>query len=147
MKTTLIFIFTLLCTPCIDAKPQEALPSEQLKARVIQINSLQNKILMKDSKVSDVDNLFNNFTSDFKYVHEAYGGTYEKTHLYNNYVRFLKAGDYTYTQDRYKIISMIAGHNAVSVERQQIHDGKQERHLTVFEFKGEQVSKIIEYWK
>ncbi|OHU96238.1 hypothetical protein [Pseudoalteromonas byunsanensis] len=46
-----------------------------------------------------------------------------------------------------KIVTMIAGHDAVSVERQQIHEGKTENHLTVLEFKGQKVSKIIEYWK
>ncbi|TQF67386.1 nuclear transport factor 2 family protein [Pseudoalteromonas luteoviolacea] len=147
MKAIIILIIALVFIPSAIAQQQGSLTSESLKAKINHINDLQNRILMKGSKVADVDKLFENFTDDFTYVHQVYGGTYKKEHLYNNYVRFLKAGDYQYTKDRYKIISMIAGYNAVSVERQQIHEGQKENHLTVFEFKGDKVSRIIEYWK
>ncbi|MBD1584578.1 hypothetical protein [Pseudoalteromonas sp. S16_S37] len=130
-----------------QASEMESLSTAQLQERVKAINTLQNAILMKDSKVSDVDALFANFTDDFQYVHEGYGGNYSRQHLYDNYVKFLKAGEYQYTTARYKIISMIAGYNAVSVERQQEYEGKLENHLSVFEFNGSKVSKIIEYWK
>ena len=102
---------------------------------------------MEGSVVRDVDVLFANFTDDFIYVHEIYGGTYTKEHLYKNYVKFLKAGRYQNSEDRYVIQTMIPGHNAISIERLQTDKGIVVSHLTVFEFEGKQVSKIIEYWK
>lgn len=42
---------------------------------------------------------------------------------------------------------MIPGLNGIAVEREEIHQGVALRHLTVFEFPGDQVSRIIEYWK
>ncbi|BBN82955.1 hypothetical protein PA25_29400 [Pseudoalteromonas sp. A25] len=131
----------------VQATETESLSKAQLEERVKAINILQNAILMKDSKVSEVDALFANFTDDFQYVHKVYGGTYSRQHLYNNYVKFLKEGNYNRTTPRYKIMSMIVGHDAVSVERQQEREGTLENHLSVFEFNGSKVSKIIEYWK
>lgn len=146
MKTTIALIFSLVVT-LANAGETGVLSPVELQKRVTLINDLQNKILMKNSKVDDVDALFSYFTEDFTYIHEIYGGNYSREHLYNNYVKFLKAGEYQWTADRYKIVSMIAGYNAVSVERQQTYKGEIANHLTVFEFKGDKVSKIIEYWK
>ncbi|MDK2597441.1 hypothetical protein [Pseudoalteromonas obscura] len=133
----------------ISAKATEAetLTASELKKAVNFINELQNKILMAGSQVSDVDTLFSHYTEDFVYIHEVYGGTYTRKHLYNNYVKFLKAGNYQRKNDRYKVTAVIVGHNAVSVERQEIFEGEIVKHLSVFEFKGHKVSKIIEYWK
>ncbi|WP_281559977.1 hypothetical protein [Thalassomonas sp. RHCl1] len=146
MKFLSVLFFGLF-TALVNASEVSGLSSDDLKARVTFINELQNKILMKGSLVKDIDALFSNFTDDFTYVHEIYGGTYSREHLYNNYVKFLKAGNYQRTADRYRIVSMIAGHNAISIEREQTYEGVTSNHLTVFEFKGKQVSKIIEYWK
>ncbi|NOU53143.1 hypothetical protein HG263_21825 [Pseudoalteromonas sp. JBTF-M23] len=125
----------------------ESMTPKQLEQRVKVINALQNAVLLKGSSVADVDALFAQYTDDFQYVHKVYGGTYSRQHLYNNTVKFLKAGEYNYTGPRYTLVAMIVGHDAVSVERQQIFEGKPENHLSVFEFKGQKVSKIIEYWK
>ncbi|WP_105166774.1 hypothetical protein [Pseudoalteromonas sp. T1lg23B] len=146
MKQILLGVLVLFST-LVSASQVENLAKEQLQERVHVINTLQNAILMKDSKVADVDALFANFTDDFEYVHEVYGGTYSRQHLYDNYVKFLHAGNYKRTTPRYKIMTMLAGHNAVAVERQQMLDGKLESHLSVFEFKGRKISKIIEYWQ
>ncbi|WP_157953859.1 hypothetical protein [Microbulbifer sp. A4B17] len=51
------------------------------------------------------------------------------------------------TDTRYKIISIITGYKAVSLERQQTYKGVTSNHLSIFEFEGDQVSRIIEYWK
>lgn len=45
------------------------------------------------------------------------------------------------------ISAMIIGLNAVAVERQEVHKGVTSNHLTVFEFRADKVSRIIEYWK
>ncbi|CAH9054753.1 hypothetical protein PSECIP111951_02055 [Pseudoalteromonas holothuriae] len=143
----LYFGFLILFTVVVQANEVESLNAKQLEQQVQVINELQNVILMKDSKVADVDALFAHFTDNFEYIHEVYGGTYTKEHLYNNYVKFLKAGRYQNTSPRYKITNMIVGHDAVSVEREQVYEGQIEKHLTVFEFKHNKVAKIIEYWK
>ncbi|ESP94366.1 hypothetical protein [Pseudoalteromonas luteoviolacea] len=131
----------------VKAIESVSLTPSELKKAVNLINGLQNKILMSGSQISDVDTLFSHYTEDFVYIHEVYGGTYTRQHLYSNYVKFLKAGDYQRKDDRYKVTAMIAGHNAISVERQEIYEGEIVKHLSVFEFKGHKVSKIIEYWK
>jgi hypothetical protein len=41
-------------------------------------------------------------------------------------------------------VSLLFGYNAVAVERESSGGAK---HLSVFEFKGEKVSKIVEYWR
>lgn len=123
------------------------LTSEQLRARVEQITQVQNKVMMAGSSPDDVDALFALYTPDFVYVHEVYGGTYSREQLYANTLRALAAGRYNGERPRYRIISMIIGHNGVAVEREEIHQGLPQRHLALFEFRGDQVSRILEYWK
>ncbi|MCF6435624.1 hypothetical protein [Pseudoalteromonas sp. MMG022] len=143
----LLFAMLVVCSWSVYADDIASLNKQQLERKIKEVNTLQNAILMKGSQVTDVDVLFEHFTEDFEYIHQGYGGRYSRQHLYNNYVKFLKAGQYQYTTPRYQIVTMIVGHDAVSVERQQLYEGKPESHLTVFEFKGSKVSKIIEYWK
>ncbi len=121
------------------------LTSAELKSKVVEINNAQNKVMMLGSTTADVDVLFSLYTEDFVYIHEIYGGTYTREHLYNNTVKYLKKGGYKRVDDRYKIIRMIPGLNAVAVERLETDDGA--KHLAVFEFEGSKVKKITEYWE
>ncbi|WP_444883581.1 hypothetical protein [Microbulbifer sp. PSTR4-B] len=146
MKTLIILLFFTLAAGAIATEIPE-LTKENLKKKAVLINELQNKMLMKGSTVEDIDKLFSHYTDDFIYIHEVYGGTYTREHLYNNSVKYLKDGEYQMTDARYKIISIIAGYKAVSLERQQTYQGVTSNHLTVFEFEGDQISRIIEYWK
>ena len=146
MKLLLVMLFSLIVSVA-NAKEIVELSPESLKIKVMEINKLQNNIFMSGSQVTDIDKLFSTYTDEFEYIHEVYGGTYTRDHLYGNYVKSLKAGNYKRTGGRYNIVSMIVGHNAVSVERQQTYKGVTANHLAVFEFEGNKVSKIIEYWK
>ncbi|MCG7532560.1 hypothetical protein MHM98_14570 [Psychrobium sp. MM17-31] len=139
-----ITYFILLFLVSLPAANAKELNSEQLVERVKQVNELQNKVLMAGSTKQDIDSLFAQYTDDFTYVHEVYGGTYSRAGLYKNTVRFHGQGDYQYQQPRYQIIQMMTGLNAIAVIRKQF-DG--EIHLSVFEFDGEKVKRIIEYWR
>ena len=141
-----ILLVSLMSTICFTvlADEIETLNEQQLIHRVKQVNALQNKVLMKNSTVEDANQLFAQYTNDFTYVHEVYGGTYTRKGLYKNTVKYLKQGSYRRTTDRYQVIKSMTGLNAISVLRKQ-DDG--EIHLSVFEFRGDKVSKIIEYWR
>jgi len=122
----------------------ETLSQQQLIQRVEQINELQNNVLMKGSTTKDADTLFAQYTDDFTYVHEVYGGTYSRKGLFKNTIKYLKEGSYQRTTPRYKIVQTMTGLNAISVLRKQENGAI---HLSVFEFRGDKVSKIIEYWR
>ncbi|RJG21178.1 hypothetical protein D3872_07215 [Massilia cavernae] len=102
-------------------------------------------MMLSGSKESDIDALFSMYADDFVYVHEVYGGLYTREHLYKNSVKNLNAGRFQQTQGRYKVLNILTGLNAAAVERLEVKSGKV--HLTVFEFKGDKISKITEYWK
>ncbi|MGB0835365.1 MAG: hypothetical protein ACPGR2_12660 [Psychrobium sp.] len=139
-----ITYFILLFLVSLPAANAKELNSEQLVERVKQVNELQNKVLMAGSTKQDIDSLFAQYTDNFTYVHEVYGGTYSRAGLYKNTVKFHGQGDYQYQQPRYQIIQLMTGLNAIAVKRKQF-DGK--IHLSVFEFDGEKVKRIIEYWR
>lgn len=128
----------------VHAADGSALTSVELRNRVAEINAAQNAVTMRGSTAADVDRLFANYADDFTYVHEAYGGTYTRQQLYENTLRNLEAGRYTLDEDRYTILRTIAGRNAIAVERRERGGAI---HLTVFEFAGTKVSRIVEYWK
>lgn len=138
---------TAILTLEASAEEVKILSSQELKNKVHEITLAQNKAIRFDATVADADELFSLFTDDFVYIHEVYGGTYTREKLYGNSIKYIKAGHYTRTDDRYKIVSMIPGHNGVAIERQQTYKGVTKNHLAVFEFRGDKVSRIIEYWK
>lgn len=129
------------------ASELQVLPSEALKAKVVEITEAQNKVMLKGSTPADVDTLFAFYTDDFVYRHEVYGGDYARATLHANTLRLQAMGKYNNTEPRYRIVSLIPGLNAIAVERQEKHKGELKNHLAVFEFRGDKVSKIIEYWK
>ena len=143
MKKLVVTILFLLTLPVMANEPSE-LSFAELKAQVVAVTKAQNKMMMRNSTVADADRLFDMYTKDFIYIHEVYGGEYSKAHLYNNTLKYLKSGGYNRDADRYTLINIIVGLNAVAVQRKE-NDG--DLHLAVFEFKGDKVSKIIEYWK
>lgn len=125
----------------------EALTSDELQAKIIAITEAQNKVMMRGSTAADVEALFSLYTPDFTYVHEVYGGVYTRDQLHANTLRALEAGRYNGSEPRYRVTAMIPGHNGIAVEREEIHNGVANRHLAVFEFRDDKVSRIIEYWK
>ncbi len=143
----LVPVLALLVMPLARATAPEPLSADALKARVAEITRAQNAVMMRGSTVEDVDRLFALYTDDFTYVHEAYGGTYTREALYGNTVRLLERGVYARTDPRYVLVSTIPGHASIAVEREEVHEGVVARHLAVFEFEGDKVSRIIEYWK
>jgi len=143
MNKLIITLLLILTVPVKATEVNEA-SIENLKAQIIAVNKAQNKVLMHDSTVEDAERLFALYSDDFIYIHEVYGGEYSKAHLFSNTLRYLKSGGYNKIEDRYTVVSMIVGLNAVAVQRKE-KDG--DLHLAVFEFKGDKVSKITEYWK
>ncbi|WP_444908568.1 hypothetical protein [Microbulbifer sp. TRSA005] len=135
MKTLIILLFFTLASGAIATEIPE-LTKENLKKKAALINEPQNKMLMKGSTIEDIDKLFSHYTDDFIYIHEVYGGTYTKEHPYNNSIKYLKEGEYQITDARYKIISIIAGYKAVSLEQQQAYQGVTSNHSSTFEFEG-----------
>lgn len=121
------------------------LSADEMKSIVEQVNQAQNKMMRRGSTVADVDALFALYAEDFVYVHDVYGGVYTRDGLYRNAAKYAASGHYSLEKDRYQIVQMIAGHQAVAVERVESPSGK--HHLTVFEFKGKKLAKIVEYWK
>lgn len=85
------------------------------------------------------------YIDDFVYIHDAYGGLHPRASLYENSLRNMQAGRFNMSTDRYKILNIMTGLNAAAVERLEIKSGQV--HLSTFEFKGDKVSKIIEYWR
>lgn len=144
---SLFLALSLLAAPLAQANDIEALSADALKAKVAEITDAQNKVMMRGATAADVDALFSMYTDDFVYIHEVYGGTYTRQELYGNTVRLLKRGVYDKAEPRYTLVSTIPGYNGIAVERQEVHEGVASRHLAVFEFRGDKVSKIIEYWK
>lgn len=142
------FIYGLIClllsSFCFASEPTE-LPPERIKTLVTEVNDAVNKMMRSGSKIEDVEALYSKYSDDFVYVHEVYGGVYSREQLYKNTVRALNDGRYKLEKDRYQILNIIPGLNAAAVERLELNNGK--IRLTVFEFKGEKVSKIVEYWK
>lgn len=123
----------------------EVLSGKELEDAVAKVCEAQNRLLLATSSVEDLDKLFEMYASDFVYVHEAYGGTYSRDLLYGNSAKYIGTGHYKHTEPRYRILRGIPGHGAAAVERLEVKSGK--IHLSVFEFKGDKVSRIVEYWK
>jgi len=143
VKALFFFLATLLIS-LSQAADSQVLSPEQMIVKVAEVTDAQNKIMMRGSTMADVDELFSLYTDDFVYVHEVYGGTYTRGKLYSNTVKNLESGRYDMTEPRYTIVSTISGYNGIAVEREEIGGAK---HLAVFEFNGDKVSRIVEYWR
>ncbi|WP_323758026.1 nuclear transport factor 2 family protein [Roseivirga sp.] len=150
-SSAIYFCFWLLIT--FAAHGQEATHShkDSLNAVVQSYYDLNLKIFQANSKVADIDCVFELFTDDFTYVHPKYGGTYTRKVLYDGYVRNQKSGGYDGTVVDMKIENKIVGLNAVVVQKRFVEKGENgvvesELQMTLFEFKDGKISKIFEYW-
>ncbi len=141
---TINIILSLMLTFSVNVVAGDELSSARLIKQVIAVTKAQNKVLMHSSTIADAEHLFTLYSDNFIYVHEAYGGEYSKVHLYKNTVKYLKSGGYNKVEDRYSIVSYLAGLNTVAVQRK---ESSGVIHLAVFEFDGDKVSKITEYWQ
>jgi len=150
--TSLISIsFFLFIISGINAQEIKKTHKDTLNSIVTEYYSLNFKVFQSNSKVSDIDNIFNLFTSDFTYVHPKYGGTYSREDLYNGYLRNQKNGRYDSSVTDIKIHNKITGLNAVVVQRvyyRKTEDEieKEDPQMTLFEFKDGKISRIFEYW-
>ncbi len=145
MKSVYRLLGVLACF-IFSVQAQETLSEEKMMRLLKQVTHLQNKVLRQGSTVADAEALFSMYTPDFTYIHEKYGGTYTREHLYSNTVKFLKQGRYDYQVDRYKIDSTLIGVNTIAVVRTEHFGDEHDQHLAVFEFDGDQVRRITEYW-
>ncbi|GAB5537489.1 MAG: hypothetical protein Rubg2KO_37380 [Rubricoccaceae bacterium] len=137
-------LLVFVAAPLAYGQDEAHLTEDQLLATVEAVNAAQNAVMRQGSDTSTVDDLFDLYTDDFVYEHEVYGGTYTRETLYQNTVNHLNRGGYTMTEDRYTILRRIPGRNAVAVERRENGGAI---HLSVFEFRGAKVSRIVEYWE
>ena len=125
----------------------KTLTPEVIMSKVVEINRAQNVVLLKGSTKVDLDQLFSLKTEDFTYIHEKYGGTYSRDTLYGNYLKRVKNGQYTFEHNRYEIVHVLTGENTAAIQRLQTNtEGEQALHLVVFEFDGDKVSRMVEYW-
>jgi hypothetical protein len=147
MKKSALVGFCFLLMANAGAAELKTLSADELKAKVVEITAVQNQVMLQGSTARDVDKLFAHYSDDFVYRHDAYGGNYSKDELYANTLRLLAMGKYNKTEPRYRILSQVPGHNAIAVQRQEVHKGAVKNHLAVFEFRDDKVTKIIEYWK
>lgn len=109
------------------------------------------KVFQANSKIEDIDKVFELFSDDFTYIHPKYGGTYTRKDLYNGYVRNQKNGGYNGEETAVKIINKIIGLNAVVVHRSYVisKNGQlkdENPKMTLFEFKKGKIFRIFEYW-
>lgn len=150
LKTSFpVFLFLLLS---IQVTGQSVTKShkDSLNLSVTKYYDLNLKIFQSDSKVKDIDTIFELFTKDFEYVHPKYGGVYKRTDLYNGYIRNQKNGGYNGEVIDVKIINKIIGLNSVVVQRSYIENKngiikEGEPQMTLFEFQDGKISRIFEY--
>lgn len=150
-KITLIISFLLLFINGMNAQEATKAHKDSLNTVISEYYKLNVKVFQANSTVKDIDNIFDLYTDDFIYIHPKYGGTYTRKDLYDGYVRNQKNGGYDGSITDIKIINMITGLNAVTVEKKFIKktdNGTEEGELemTLFEFKDGKISKIFEYW-
>lgn len=119
--------------------------SIDLENTIKAVNDAQNIAMLATATINDLDELFDMYTDDFVYVHKVYGGTYTREELYGNAAKYITTKHYKLTEGRYKILRILPGFGAAAVERLEVASGK--IHLSVFEFEGNKVSRIIEYWE
>ncbi|UDF34768.1 UNVERIFIED_ORG: hypothetical protein LHJ69_19700 [Shinella sp. XGS7] len=128
----------------VRAQSQDLTPAE-IEAAVATVNAAQNRAMLATTTPEDVERLFALYSPQFVYEHAVYGGSYSREQLKANTLRNLAAGRYTLTEGRYQIRRIIPGLRAAAVERLELVSGQ--LHLSVFEFDGDKVRKISEYWR
>ncbi|WP_250458724.1 hypothetical protein [Microbulbifer litoralis] len=139
-------IFIILLTFSISSSVGAGTTSSiDIEKAVKSVNKAQNRAMLATASINDLDTLFDMYTDDFVYVHKIYGGTYTREELYDNAAKYITTKHYKLTEGRYKVLRILPGSDAAAVERLEVASGN--IHLSVFEFEGDKVSKIIEYWE
>jgi hypothetical protein len=145
MKRTLVFALVLLSTKLIFAQSGDSTHLSKVALITIfeKYQKAQDNVFKSGSIVADVDTLYAFYTDDFEYNHPKYGGIYTRAHLYNNTVKFLKAGRYNGGKKR-NTLNRIVGLDAIVIEQQ--YEGKSETTMTLFKFRKDKIYYIEEYW-
>ena len=156
MKKILVFLTWagILCSFPKVTCAQKSVPmthKDSLVAVLKDYYRLNIKVFQANSTVSDINEIFKLVTDDFTYVHPGYGGVYTRQRLYDGYVRNQKKGHYNGEVNDVKVVNMIVGLNAITVERSYVvksQDGSykpEKPKMTLFEFKQGKISRIFEY--
>ncbi|MEQ8243683.1 nuclear transport factor 2 family protein [Fulvivirga sp.] len=146
-----ILVFSFLRVHSVNAQEATQEHKDSLNRLVQAYYDLNLKVFQANSKVEDIDKIFELFTDDFTYAHPKYGGVYTREDLYNGYVRNQKNGGYDGSVVDIKILNKISGLKAVTVEKRFVtkENGQlteSEPQMTLFEFKDGKISRIFEYW-
>lgn len=127
----------------VDQFGSTPLSAEVIVQKVQAATAALNAVSRSGATAAEAKQLFALYTADFVYQHDKYGGIYSREQLYRNTLRMIQnGGDHTAT-DRYQLLQILPGEQAAAVLRL-TRDGQQ--HLSVFEFSGDKISKIKEYW-
>lgn len=121
----------------------KTLSAVQIAAKVQQATAAINDVARQGATQAQADQLFALYSADFVYQHDKYGGVYSRDLLYRNTLRMIQNGGDKSQTDRYQLLQILPGESSAAVLRL-TRDGKQ--HLSVFEFSGDKISKIKEYW-
>ncbi len=119
------------------------LSAGQIAAKVQQATAALNDVARQGATKAQADQLFALYSADFVYQHDKYGGVYPRDQLYRNTLRMIQNGGDNTQNDRYQLLQILPGESSAAVLRL-TRDGQQ--HLSVFEFSGDKISKIKEYW-
>lgn len=146
-----ILVFSFLRVHSVNAQEATQEHKDSLNTLIKAYYELNLKVFQADSKVEDIDKIFELFTDDFTYVHPKYGGVYSREDLYNGYVRNQNNGGYDGSVVDIKILNKISGLKAVTVEKIFVtkENGQlteSDSQMTLFEFKDGKISRIFEYW-
>jgi len=119
------------------------LSKEELKRVFDAFLEAKKKVFREGSTVADVDNMFGFYTDDYKYNHPRYGGTYSRSLLYSNTVKFLKKGAYrNYPAE--EVTNIILGENAVAIEFKTATS--EDTRMTLFKFRKDKIFYVEEFW-
>lgn len=144
MKPFFTKLFLMVCLLAPAAYADDGTGPEQAKILALEYNKRMNKMLSAGSTVADVDNLFALYADDFVYNHPGQGDVYDTQYLYNNSVKYVKAGhfDGSYQQ---QITKMIVGKNGVALEWV-VPGGDGSTRMTLIETREDKIIHIKEFW-
>lgn len=116
---------------------------EELEKIYTAYKAAQDQLFSANGSQAAVDKLYEFYTDDFIYNHPAYGGNYTRKHLYENTVKFMKAGRYMNSRKR-ETLNIIYGLNAICIEQR--YEGEDKTTMTLFKFRKDKIYYIEEYW-
>ncbi len=151
MRLFLFISLTTLLSFNISAQEVTVAHKDSINTVLKNYYDLNLKMFQAGSTVRDIDKAFSLFTDDFTYVHEKFEGYYTKESLYKSALRNHKRGGYNGKVTDFKIINKIIGLNGATVQKRFVLKKKgviseSELQMSLFEFKGGKISRIVEYW-